>query len=185
MMRDSGIRAKQVDPTHSATSRGMNGVTRSLIRAVLLLNGTEIGDELPALSFGKSGPGGHAVAEVSLAEKPLKVAVCGGLDAFAAKGGFLVTVSHGVGLVTLLAVFLVEQCAGGDRFRPVGEWIGASVILGGNLDPAWSGCGAKRSAALMNEAEEYPGCATDHRVPPLWLRNQVPICGSSLAQPMR
>ena len=41
----------------------------------VLLNGPEVRNNLPALGLGQAGPGGHAMTEIALAEKPFNIAV--------------------------------------------------------------------------------------------------------------
>ena len=75
------------------------------------------------------------MAQVTLAQKPLEVAVTGGANFCAAQRGALAAVALRVGLVALLAVFAIHQPAGRNRLRIAGKRIGARVILRRDLLP--------------------------------------------------
>jgi len=83
------------------------------------------------------------MAQIALAQKPLEITVASGANVFAAKGRFLVAVSHGVGTMTLGAVVTVDQSAGGYRFGMGRQRVDASVILFGDAVPMGSGCRAE------------------------------------------
>ena len=78
----------------------------------LLLDGAQVGDELPALRFGEPGPGRHAMSEVALAKEPFEVTVGGGFYAGRAEARFFMSVAHRIVFVTLGAVVFVDQSTG-------------------------------------------------------------------------
>ena len=79
------------------------------------------------------------MGKIALAQKPLEIAIGGGADAIGAEGWFLVSVTHGIGLVTVLAVLPVEDRAGGGRLGLVCERVRPAVIPGGDVVPAGDG----------------------------------------------
>jgi hypothetical protein len=100
-----------------------------------LLEGPEVGDDLPALGLGEAGPGGHAVTEIALAEEPFDVAITRGAKMFAAQRRSFVPVSLGVLAVALLAMIAVKNGAGVDRVGLAGQGIGPDVVAGRDVIP--------------------------------------------------
>src|SRR5271165_2550635 len=92
-----------------------------------LLDRPEPGDNLPALRFRQAGPGGHAVADVPLAKKPLNVAVGCGTNPLTAEGWPLVAVAHGIGFMALQAVVAIDKPPSSLGFRIGRERIGAGM----------------------------------------------------------
>lgn len=124
------------------------------------------------------------MGEIALAEEPFEIAVGGGANVLAAQGRLLVAVAHGIVTVALSAVVAVDESAGGDGFGVGSQGIEPSVIAGGYAIPVGAGRRAEKQASGDCETEN---CAetTDHRAPPVRPWNQLPIWGSSEAQPMR
>ena len=173
--RDYLIEAECASCDEGRRQTGMNAG----LRIDALLHGAEIGHELPTLSFGQVGPGGHAVTAISLAEEPLEVAICGDGGMRGCEERFLVAVSLGVCHVALLTVLVVDQRAGCYRFGTC--WRADSL----ECDP-WGERGpsgklrrrteAARLTADVRGEKTREGGAGSSRTS-FVLRNQVPIWG--------
>ena len=125
---DSGIRGRRDRLWRAPCTVTSRELSIGWYRRLGLLYGPEPGNDLPALLHGKAGPGRHAVSQVALAEKPLKVSVRCGANVFAAQRRALVSVAFSVGLVALQAMVAVNERAGRNRFGFTCQRIGAGMI---------------------------------------------------------
>lgn len=91
----------------------------------------EVGDDLPALLFGKTAPGGHAFVGIAVLEHPGEVTVGCVADSLAAQAG-AVAEAGCVGTVAFGAVLIEEDfaCFCGPGLS--GDGIGAGVVFIGD-----------------------------------------------------
>lgn len=156
-----------------------------------LLQRPKVGDNLPALRFGQARPGRHAVPQVSLAKKPLEIAVGRLANSLAAQGRLFVPVALRVGLVALEAMIAIEQRPGRNCIRLPGQRIGARVIPRRNTIPSHAGGSRHRQRrAQGNRKNRNPrsGSAEDgpaHSAPPCPPWNHSLTWFNSKASPTR
>src|ERR1035438_2379528 len=74
--------------------------------------------------------------QVALPQKPLNVPITHCAYPLAAQGGPLVSITHGVRFVALLAVFAIDVCARRNRLGFSSQRIRPRMILGRNMLPS-------------------------------------------------
>lgn len=88
------------------------------------------------------------MADVALAEEPLKIAVGRSLDAVAPQRWFLVPISHAVILVALFAMLLVDLGSGAGAVGTRRQGIGPDMIFCRNvIQPGGNGRASQQGSA--------------------------------------
>ncbi len=82
------------------------------------------------------------MAEITLAQKPLNIAIGRRPHPIAAQSRLFATVAHGVRLMALQAVIAIDDRACRNGLRVSGEGVGALMIPGGDVLPTRARRGA-------------------------------------------